>query len=600
MGIRVLSPEVTAKIAAGEVVERPASVVKELVENAIDAGPTSVGIEIRQGGRRLVRVTDNGEGIPADEVMLAFARHATGKLVSAEDLFDIHTLGFRGEALASIAAVSRVTLVTRAATESLGTLVRLEGGELLHRESKGRAPGTVVTIENLFYNTPARLKFLRSDSTEASHALAFVTSYALAYPELRFTLLKDGRLVLQTMGTGELYNAMVDVLGLQVAQQMLQVVPQMLQVEQQMLEVQDRTEESLDGQPATLRVWGYVSSPALNRSNRRSLLFFVNRRWVQDRSLAYAVEQAYHTLLPRGRHPIAVLNVQVDPAEVDVNIHPTKREVRFRNQRQVFSAVQRAVRRVLINERPIPGVSARPVPLTAEEWERRRQFAHVRQPGGARMVDLGMEMQRTADREPVMVGAQRKLAGLPMLRVVGQLSQMYIIAEGPDGAYLLDQHAAHERVLYEKLKAQRASQNVPSQVLLEPLTVELLPQQAAVVGEHQELLLQVGFELEPFGGSTILVRRVPAGLVGKDIAAAISEILDQDAKDEAGMSWEEHTLRTLVCHTSIRGGQTLPLEEMRDLVRQLEQTSLPHTCPHGRPTMIHLSSALLEREFGRH
>lgn len=594
MGIRVLPPDVTAKIAAGEVVERPASVVKELVENAIDAGATTVRVEIRQGGRRLVRVTDNGEGIPADEVELAFARHATGKLVSAEDLFDIHTLGFRGEALASIAAVSRVTLVTQAASESIGTLVRLEGGELLHRESKGRVPGTVVTIENLFYNTPARLKFLRSDPTEASHALALVTSYALAYPELRFTLLKDGRLVLQTMGTGEMYNALVDVLGLQVAQQMLLVVPQKLQV------VPAGTEESLDGQPATLRVWGYVSSPSLNRSNRRSLLFFVNRCWVQDSSLAYAVEQAYHTLLPRGRHPIAVLNVQVDPAEVDVNIHPTKREVRFRNQRQVFSAVQRAVRRVLINERPIPGVSARPVPLTAEEWERRRQFAHVRHPGGARMVDPGMEMQRTADREPVVVGAQRKLTGLPMLRVVGQLSQMYIIAEGPDGAYLLDQHAAHERVLYEKLKAQRASQNVPSQALLEPLTVELLPQQAAVVGEHQELLLQVGFELEPFGGSTILVRRVPAALVGKDIAAAISEILDQDAKDEAGMSWEEHTLRTLVCHTSIRAGQTLPLEEMRDLVRQLEQTSLPHTCPHGRPTMIHLSAAQLEREFGRH
>jgi len=593
MRIQVLPPEVTAKIAAGEVVERPASVVKELVENAIDAGATTVRVEIRQGGRRLVRVTDNGVGIPTDEVELAFARHATGKLVSAEDLFDIHTLGFRGEALASIAAVSRVTLVTRVATESVGTLVRLEGGELLHRESKGRAPGTVVTIENLFYNTPARLKFLRSDPTEASHALALVTSYALAYPELRFTLLKDGRLVLQTMGTGEMHDALVDVLGLQVAQQMLQVVPQKLQVPA-------GAEENLDGQPATLRVWGYVSSPSLNRSNRRSLLFFVNRRWVQDRSLAYAVEQAYHTLLPRGRHPIAVLNVQVDPTEVDVNIHPTKREVRFRNQRQVFSAVQRAVRRVLINEQPVPGVSARPVPLTAEEWERRRQFAHVRQPGSARMGDPGMELQRTADREPVVVGAQRKLTGLPMLRVVGQLSQMYIIAEGPDGAYLLDQHAAHERVLYEKLKAQKATQNVPSQALLEPLTVEILPQQAAVVGEHQELLQQMGFELEPFGGSTVLVRRMPAALVGKDIAAAISEILDQDAMDEAGMSWEEHTLRTLACHTSIRAGQTLPLEEMRDLVRQLEQTSLPHTCPHGRPTMIHLSSALLEREFGRH
>ena len=586
MSIRILPPEVAAKIAAGEVVERPASVVKELVENAIDAGATSIRVKIRQGGRRLIRVTDDGAGIPADEVELAFARHATGKLTSAEDLSAIRTLGFRGEALASIAAVSCVTLVTQNESESLGTLIRLEGGKVIHRESKGRTPGTVVTVENLFFNTPARLKFLRSDSTEASHAVTLVTSYALAYPESRFTLLRDGRLVLQTAGTGELYNALIDVLGLQVAQQMLEVPAEM--------------QERLGNEPSVLRVWGYVSSPSLHRSNRRSLLFFVNRRWVQDRSLSYAVEEAYRTLLPAGRHPIAVLNVQMDLAEVDVNVHPTKREVRFRNQRQVFSAVQRAVRRVLMNERPIPVIGSRPVPLTAAEWERRRQFAQVRPPGAGRTGEMGMEVQRTADREPFVVGAQRKLAGLPMLRVVGQLSQMYIVAEGPDGAYLLDQHAAHERVEYEKLKRQKVSQNVPSQALLEPLAVELLPRQAEVIEEHRESLVEMGFELEPFGRSTVLVRSVPASLVGKDIAAALAEILDLDPKGEAEVSWEEFALRTLVCHTTIRAGQTLTLEEMRDLVRQLEETSLPHTCPHGRPTMIHLSASQLEREFGRH
>jgi DNA mismatch repair protein MutL len=587
MGIRVLAPEVTARIAAGEVVERPASVVKELVENAIDAGATDVRVDIRQGGRRLIRVADDGSGIPAEEVELAFARHATGKLTSAEDLFDIRTLGFRGEALASIAAVARVTLVTQTAGELMGTLVRLEGGEVVHREGKGRSPGTVVTVENLFYNTPARLKFLRSDPTEVSHAANLVTAYAMAYPELRFTLLKDGRLALKTSGTGNLYDALIDVLGLQVGQQMLEVGAR--------AEGGESAEEP--------NAWGYVSSPSLHRSNRSSLTFFVNRRWVHDRSLAYAVEQAYQTLLPSGRHPIAVLNVRVDPSEVDVNIHPTKREVRFRSQRQVFSTVQRAVRRALLDQQPVRISSASPRIVGFDEWDRRRRVAlagaAVGTPVGAQMSEFGLEVQRTGEAAFAGAGVQRKLTGLPMLRVVGQLSQMYIVAEGPDGAYLLDQHAAHERILYEKLKGQEESQDVPSQALLEPMTIELLPRQAAILEEHGAVLAQLGFSLEPFGGSTVLVRAVPASLVNKDVSAAIAELVDEPAEGGSGTSWREHALKVLVCHSAVRAGQTLSLEEMRDLVRQLEETSLPQTCPHGRPTMIHLSAEQLAREFGR-
>ena len=583
MGIRVLAPEVTAKIAAGEVVERPASVVKELVENSIDAGAKDIRVDIRQGGRSLIRVADDGMGIPADEVELAFARHATGKLTSAEDLLDIRTLGFRGEALASIAAVARVTLVTQTAREPVGTLVRLEGGEVVHREGKGRSPGTVVTVENLFYNTPARLKFLRSDPTEASHAVALVSAYAMAYPELRFTLLKDGRLALKTSGTGSLYDAMIDVLGLQVGQQMLEVG-----------EWEEGSERA-----AEPNAWGYVSAPSLHRSNRSNLTFFVNRRWVHDRSLAYAVEQAYQTLLPSRRHPIAVLNVQVDPAEVDVNIHPTKREVRFRSQRQVFSVVQRAVRRALLDQQPVRLSGTSPRIVGSEEWDRRRRVTMAGAPVGARMSEFGLEAQRTAQPAFRASGAQQKLTGLPMLRVVGQLSQMYIIAEGPDGAYLLDQHAAHERILYEKMKGQEESQDVPSQALLEPMTLELLPRQAAILEEHQAVLGRLGFSLEPFGGSTVLVRAVPASLVNRDVTAAIAELLDEPSEGGSGTSWREHALKVLVCHSAVRAGQTLSLEEMRDLVRQLEETSLPQTCPHGRPTMIHLSAEQLDREFGR-
>jgi len=370
-------------------------------------------------------------------------------------------------------------------------------------------------------------------------------------------------------------------------------------VAQQMLEVRAQAEERDSGNGPEARVWGYISSPSLHRSNRSSLLFFVNRRWVQDRSLAFAVEQAYRTLLPTGRHPVVILNLEVEPSQVDVNIHPTKREVRFRNQRLVFAAVQRAVRRVLMDQHPIPLVSNRPTVMTADEWARRRRVVQAGNSVDPRMVELGMEVQRPAVRGPLTTGAQSRMGALPMLRVVGQLSQTYVIAEGPDGAYLLDQHAAHERVLYEKLKRQKESREVPSQVLLEPLTVELLPRQAAVVEEHRDLLAQWGFELEPFGGATVLVRRVPASLVDRDVAAAVAELLDGPSEGQEDVSWEERTLRVLVCHSAVRAGQTLSLEEMRDLVRQLEETSLPQTCPHGRPTMIHLSARQLEREFGR-
>jgi len=590
MPIQVLPAEVAAKIAAGEVVERPASVVKELVENAIDAGATEIKVEIRQGGVRLMRVMDDGCGIPSDEVELAFARHSTSKLESASDLARISTLGFRGEALASIAAVARVTLVSRTAQEPVGTQVKLENGTIVGREGKGCPQGTIVTVENLFYNIPARLKFLRREATEAGHISQLVSRYAMAYPELRFSLLTDGRLAFQSTGSGKLHDVLLKVYGLEAAQQMLPVEG-------------GGGELRSEGDKSGIRVHGYVSSPSLHRSNRQYLTFFVNRRWVQDRSLSYAASEAYHTLLPTGRYPIAVLNVDLEPAEVDVNVHPTKREVRFRRGNDVFATVQKAVRRVLTEGSPLPTVASRPHPVglpaaAPSVWGQPRRLTGI---GGERrpVGQLAMEIQRTAeDGLPTTVTPQLR-PRLPMLRVLGQLGQTYIIAEGPGGMYLIDQHTAHERVLYERFTAERARMAVASQQLLTPLPLELTPRQQAAMTEHLETLTELGFEIEPFGGETYLLRAVPATFERGDIGQAMAEILDELAEEGIGETEEEKALISVVCHSAVRAGQTLSMEEMRDLVRQLEETSLPHTCPHGRPTMIHLSAEQLAREFGR-
>ncbi len=585
MAIEVLPPEVAAKIAAGEVVERPASAVKELIENAIDAGATDIRIEIRDGGKRLIRVADNGCGIAADQASLAFARHATSKLHTLEDLDRIATLGFRGEALASIAAVSQVTMTTCARDEAVGTLLRLEGGQVVRRESHGCPPGTTITVENLFYNTPARRKFLRSDATENAVIADLVTSYALAYPEIRFTMLNNDRLTFQTAGTGKLYDVLIKTYGLANAEKMIEF------------------QEESEG----LSLRGYISPPSLYQANRKGLLFFVNRRWVQDRSLSYAVEEAYHDLLPAHRYPLVVMDIRLHPAEVDVNIHPTKREIRFRDARRVFAAVQRTVRHVLQKNVPIPVAQAQPTTAATFHWELPSQA--MSRYVGQRALDL----QRTEDRlTPALT--QQPTSRLPMLRVVGQLAQTYIIAEGPGGMYLIDQHAAHERVVYEELCGRKESNGaagvssggktsqIASQALLEPLVIELTPSQSQVLEAYLPEMPTLGFAIVPFGVNAYRVQAVPTSLVGNyiasgEIAATIVEMVEQ--AEGGNRPWKEEALITIACHSAVRAGQTLSMPEMRDLVRQLEETSTPHSCPHGRPTMIHFSAAQLEREFNR-
>lgn len=580
MPIRLLPPEIANKIAAGEVVERPASVVKELVENALDAGATEIHVETRDGGRRLIRVADNGSGIPAREAELAFARHATSKIATVEDLTAIRTLGFRGEALASIAAVARVSLLTRAADDEVGTFLRVEGGQVALREGRASPRGTTVTVENLFYNVPARLKFLKSDATESAHIANVVTRYAIAFPEVHFSLVRDGRLAFQSPGSGRLLDVLAKVFGADTAARLLPVDP---------------TQDASLPPDAKVRVQGYVGEPALNRSDRDGMMLFVNRRWVQDRSLAYAVVQAYHTMLPEGRFPVAVLLLEMDPSEVDVNVHPAKSEVRFRNPSLVFSETQRAVRRVLVARAPVPEMRVPQQVAQAPETERFRALSQ-----------LGLEAQRTGDVEavrapayPVPERADPAARALPPLRVLGQLAQMYIIAEGPDGLYLIDQHAAHERVMYDRLMAQKAAAKVSVQPLLEPLPVELTPLQMSTLEETLEDLAALGFEIEPFGEDTSLVRAVPAAIAGNDIATVLRDTLNELGEEPPPPVQGHRVTAVVACHGAVRAGRTLTHEEMRALVEQLEQSDLPRTCPHGRPTVLHLSMGLLAREFGR-
>jgi DNA mismatch repair protein MutL len=594
MPIQVLPPEVAGKIAAGEVVERPASVVKELLENSIDAGATDIRVEIREGGRRLIRVADNGSGIPEAEVALAFARHATSKLTNVEDLARIATLGFRGEALASIAAVSQVTVLTKPRAQTMGQLLRVDAGRIIHQEGRGSPAGTVVTVEHLFRSVPARLKFLRQPQTETGHIHTTITRYALAYPEIRFTLTADTRQAFQSSGSGKLYDVLIAVYGLDVAEKTLEVsgVPDSGAAE-------DIADESLI--PPRYQVRGYTSTPALHRANRAYITLFVNRRWIQDRSLAHAVAQAYHTLLPVGRHPLAVLLLDMDPAEVDVNVHPTKREVKFRSSGKVFSAVQSAVRHALIARSPVPVMAHSPRTWPAPEWERRQSLLTAGQ-GEPSSSQLAMELYRPGepfrpDDEPLPVGPVR----LPLLRVVGQVGQTYIVAEGPQGMYLIDQHAAHERVLYEQMVAEHKQKAVASQTLLEPLPLDLDPMLAGQLSEHLSFLNEVGFTVEPFGGTSYLARAVPSILVVSDVRAALVDILEllRQGDDPLAAKAEERLIAAVCKRAAIKAGQTLTSEEMQQLIRQLEQCESPRTCPHGRPTVLHFSVEQLEKEFGR-
>ena len=576
MNIQILPEEVASQIAAGEVVERPASVVKELVENALDAGASSICIRIEDAGKRLIEVSDDGCGITLSEMRIALARHATSKLRIADDLFHITSLGFRGEALASIASVSRFTLESKTAAETSGAKLIVEGGFERSFEPAGFPGGTTVRVEDLFLTVPARLKFLKTDSTERSQIDTLVARYALAYPRVRFSLVQDDRNGLQTTGNGDRREVLASLYGTDLARQMIEVTLKEDEIE----------------------LGGYISPVSITRATRRDMTFFVNGRWVQDTSLNSALAQAYHTLLMVGRFPAAVLFLKLLPEAVDVNVHPAKSEVRFRSQDRVFSVVQRGVRRALLASSPVPL-------LTPSHWFSNEPQASLVSPDWAMAVDTGTIQQPlgTSPSEGNLQGNQQTTFPtgiLPILRLVGQIGAAYLVAEAPDGLYLIDQHAAHERVLFERMMGQNAG-SLPSQTLLQPETVELSIQAARTISEQIPILKQYGFDVEPFGKQVFRVRAMPAILTGLSPVAALQTLIDDFEEDETPLQGQQEAkLIARICkRAAVKAGQLLSVDEQKALITGLEACRSPRTCPHGRPTMIHLSVDLLERQFGR-
>ncbi len=583
MPIRVLSEVVAAQIAAGEVVERPASVVKELIENALDAGATSITVEIEQGGKRLIRVSDDGSGISAEEASLAFARHSTSKLSTIDDLNRIDTLGFRGEALASIASVSRTKLVTRYHEEPGGMSVQVEGGEIRAERPTGAPVGTVVTVENLFFNTPARLKFMKANSTERKHISQLVTRYAMAYPDVRFQLVQEGREQFHSPGSGDLADVLVEAFGLEAFREMLEVSPQ----------------------PAPrpdlprIEVYGFVSTPDLNRARRDQIVLFVNGRAISDQSLSYAVVQAYHTLLPDGRYPVAVLLVTLPPGEVDVNVHPTKAEVRFRAPDAVFAAVQRAVRAVIADQEPAASAGA-----YGPGWTAPREPARSPVPGEQQLelelkaLDPGHfspgDDEDDVSGIPEGPGQPARPRTLPILRVIGQVGAAYIVAEGPAGVYLIDQHAAHHRVLYEQMKEQWEAGDLFEQEALKAETIELQRDIAAAVEAGRGQLAALGVDVEPFGGHTFRVRALPAALADEEpdrVLMAVGQALMDDTDSD-------RLLRQISKLAAVKAGEMLDYDAMQGIIQRLERCDSPRIDPEGKPTLLHISGEELSRKFG--
>ena len=690
MPIRQLTPDVAAKIAAGEVVERPASVVKELIENSIDAGATQIRVDLTNGGLQLIRVTDNGSGIPTDELALALSRHATSKVEDIDDLERIRTLGFRGEALASIAAVADVTLLSRHVSAEQGAQVSAANGQLSEVSAAASPSGATLTVRNLFSAVPARLKFLKSRHTEISHCLHMLEQYALAYPEIRFSVFSEGKQLFTTPGDGQLMSVLVELYGLQVAEQMVPI----------------SSLDGRDGDPERPVVTGYTSHPACYKSTRQHISFFVNRRWVLSRMLTSAVEEGYHSLLLTGRHPIAVVNIQMDPALLDVNVHPAKTEIRFLRERRVYAAVLRAVRNGLLAEPAMPqwsgNVGARtlsggeviiapsspqapsspyasdlpytdddtieidetepdennpdnptisPFPqdnpwLTVTEEETgtkppmlsRLWQSHVRNgeraethsqsepvPENSRefsdsvsgitgIADIeeipnipdNSQIVQTAVPEFSQVSHQTQVSQeshhLPKLRVVGQLSQSYIVTEGEDGMYLVDQHAAHERILLERMVAALQARTPISQLLLSPVQLELVSSEVEAIEEHLPQLEHIGFRLQLEEGGTLLVQALPNVFARQINARSLHELLaDLTSIHSDGHSemWEEHALANVACKAAIKANYFLTVSEMREMIEQLGQTNAPFSCCHGRPTMIHFHLSALAREFER-
>ena len=546
--IRLLSPEVADAIAAGEVIERPASVVKELVENALDAGARRITIDVRGAGKTSIRVVDDGSGIPADELAMAFIRHSTSKLSKLADLAAIHSFGFRGEALASIAAVSDVECA------SGGGVIRVRGGELVEQGAGPLLPGVAIEVRDLFGNVPARLKFLKSDATETAAIKEVVGSFALLHPHVRFHLTVDSRAAVSTSGDGDRRRAISAVYGAHVAAEFLEIV----------------------GMPLIV---GMVSQPRLSRGSRDGMVLAVNGRPISARSLMYALEECYQGRLEGGRHPMAVIDIGIDPELVDINVHPAKKEVRFRDEGAVFGALQRAVRAALDGSEPFR--------------------YRVLEPAAAVIATAGpqMTLHEGASVLPA-VQPNGHAAGGSVLRPIGQVGPGYLVAEGPHGLVLVDQHAAHERVLYNRFLERMRDGRGASQPLLIPQAVDVEPALIAAAADHKADLASLGLEYEEFGPRSVRITAVPAEMPAGRATAAIQETLAALAESRGDGAMEK-AAAALACHSAVRFGDVLDISEQRRLLADLEEATESVTCPHGRPTRLLVEWQELTRHFRR-
>ena len=606
--IRVLADHVANQIAAGEVVERPASVAKELVENSIDAGATCITIEIEAGGRRLLKVADDGEGMVRDDAVLAFERHATSKIHAAEDLASISTLGFRGEALASIASVAKIELTTCTEGAASATRVTIDGGRMRDVKDAAHPRGTTIAVRDLFFNIPARRKFLRAEATETFHLTNLVTHYALAHPEIAFTFVNNGREALRAAPAKDLRERAYQVFGGDFLENLLEVN---------------------GGHGEVARVTGFVSAPRDRRTSRDSQYLFVNRRFVRDRMIGRSLSEGYRSILPHGVYPAALLFIETPLEEVDVNVHPAKTEVRFRRQAAVADAVREAVRNALASAaytpppqpQPrteyLPTPAAAPTPQPRIEYEPQPRIEYVPPSGDEIARDVAAMVVQTQSVQAVVppvstvppVPSAEKFTRevepeslSSNIRPLGQLDESFIIATDDQGLLLIDQHVAHERVLFDKYRALEAARQTDSQQLLVPETFDLTPAQAAVFDNVAPELEHYGFELMRLSGRTVAIKATPADLPAGEARNMLAELLDTvdaEKKDSARETLRDEIAASLACHAAIKVNMPLAPEKMRWLIDRLLQTSSPTTCPHGRPVILRLNRRDILKGFHR-
>jgi DNA mismatch repair protein MutL len=654
--IRILTDQVANQIAAGEVVDRPASVVKELLENSLDAGATRIRIEVEAGGRKLIRIADNGHGMGRDDAMLAFERHATSKIRSSDDLLSISTLGFRGEALPSIASISRLDLTTRIAEDATGTAIEIAGGKLLRVDDVGAPPGTTIAVHDLFFNTPARRKFLKAESTELSHVTALVTHYALAHPDKHFELHSATHALLIAPPVKKPAERIFQIFGNDTLKQLIPVAAELRMERTGLPEPppwkRDETYEA--PAPGFLRVSGFVSKPELQKLNRNSIYFFVNKRLVRDRLIVHAVIEAYRNIIPPTSFPVILIFLEMPPEEVDVNVHPAKTEVRFRQSSFIHDFVRDTIRNSLVSARPAAAflqaitasahATASLIPTTSPviESPAKEEFLDEKlqsdPPGEAEDAgtfslaapepspmsgnlpfsadvlqalgtinlptahDCGEQVLPIDTEDGVDAETTPSLNSLASLRPLGQLRESFILAVNDEGLWIIDQHVAHERVLFEKVLRDREVEKVQRQQLLMPMLIDLLPEQMIVFARIAAELERNGFEAEPFGPRTIAIKAAPVGLEGRQLERMLTEVLEQTERETQSENLEGARTRiaaSIACHAAIKINTRLDPRRMEWLLAELAKTEHPTSCPHGRPIALRYSWKDIQRAFQR-